>query len=55
MRQSGPTPCDLLAAVLGAYTAMTLRMYARHKQIPLDQVSVAVPIVAARARRPRTC
>lgn len=39
---SGPTSDDLFAAGLGAYTAMTLRMYARHKQIPLDQVSIAV-------------
>ena len=39
---SGPTPYDLLAAGLGACTAMTLRMYARHKQIPLDKVAVTV-------------
>ena len=39
---SGPTPYDLLAAGLGACTAMTLRMYARHKKIPLDKVAVTV-------------
>jgi len=39
---SGPTPYDLLAAGLGACTAMTLRMYARGKQLPLDRVTVTV-------------
>lgn len=39
---SGPTPYDLLAAGLGACTAMTLRMYARGKQLPLEHVSVTV-------------
>ncbi|HWK54667.1 MAG TPA: bifunctional alpha/beta hydrolase/OsmC family protein [Hyphomicrobiales bacterium] len=39
---SGPTPYDLLAAGLGACTAMTLRLYARHKQLPLDRISVTV-------------
>ncbi len=39
---SGPTPYDLLAAGLGACTAMTLRLYARGKGLPLDRVSVAV-------------
>ncbi|MEA1015620.1 alpha/beta fold hydrolase [Sphingosinicella sp. LY1275] len=39
---SGPTPYDLLAAGLGACTAMTLRLYARGKQLPLDRVSVTV-------------
>ena len=37
---SGPTPYDLLSAGLGACTAMTLRMYARGKQLPLDRVTV---------------
>lgn len=39
---SGPTPYDLLAAGLGACTAMTLRLYARGKGLPLDRVSVRV-------------
>ncbi|MBV9879454.1 MAG: OsmC family protein [Gemmatirosa sp.] len=37
----GPTPYDLLLASIGACTAMTLRMYARRKQWPVDEVIVA--------------
>jgi uncharacterized OsmC-like protein/pimeloyl-ACP methyl ester carboxylesterase len=34
----GPDPYDYLAAALGACTVMTLNMYARHKQLPVERV-----------------
>ena len=34
------TPYDLLVAALGACTAMTLRLYADHKEMALDEVKV---------------
>jgi putative redox protein len=37
---SGPNPYDLLCAALGACTAMTVRLYANHKQLPLTRVTV---------------
>ena len=39
---SGPTPYELLASALGACTVMTLRMYADHKKLPLQQVAASI-------------
>lgn len=39
---TGPSPYDLLVAGVGACTAMTLRMYADHKKLPLDSVRVTL-------------
>lgn len=39
---SGPEPHDLLAAALGACTALTVTLYARHKQWDLQDIDVRV-------------
>ncbi|SPF40903.1 OsmC family protein [Syntrophobacter sp. SbD1] len=37
---SGPTPYDLLVSALGACTGMTLRLYADHKKVPVEAITV---------------
>jgi putative redox protein len=46
---SGPSPHDFLAIGLASCTAMTLQMYAKRKEWPLDDVAVTVRIVKSDA------
>jgi putative redox protein len=39
---SGPNPYDLLSAAIGACALMTIRLYARQRQWPLERVGLKV-------------
>ncbi|MEO1774279.1 MAG: alpha/beta fold hydrolase [Pseudomonadota bacterium] len=51
----GPAPYDFLAAGLASCTAMTLRLYARRKGLPLEHVSVDVEHDRIHAADCETC
>lgn len=51
----GPNPYELVLAGLGACTVMTLRMYARRKEWPLDGVRVSLSHSRAHAEDCDSC
>ncbi|MDB4777855.1 bifunctional alpha/beta hydrolase/OsmC family protein [bacterium] len=51
----GPNPYELLLASLGACTSMTLRMYARHKGLPLESIEVILKHSRIHAEDCATC
>ena len=52
---NGPDPYALLLAALGACTSMTMRMYARQKQWPLDGITVRLSHRKIHAQDCDTC
>jgi uncharacterized OsmC-like protein/pimeloyl-ACP methyl ester carboxylesterase len=52
---TGPGPYDLLLAALGACTAMTLRLYADRKGLPLERVAVKLTHAKIHAADCETC
>jgi uncharacterized OsmC-like protein/pimeloyl-ACP methyl ester carboxylesterase len=51
----GPSPYDFLAAALGSCTVMTLNMYARRKELPVDKVEVLVQHTRIHAKDCEDC
>jgi putative redox protein len=47
---SAPTPHDLYDAALGACTALTVLWYAKHKNIPVEDITVSVDRDASQER-----
>jgi uncharacterized OsmC-like protein/pimeloyl-ACP methyl ester carboxylesterase len=52
---SGPNPYDFLLAGLGACTAMTIRLYAERKMLPLTRVAVALKHAKVHAADCESC
>jgi len=52
---AGPSPYDYLLAALGSCTAMTLRMYADRKELPLDEVTVQMNFERVHAKDCQEC
>lgn len=51
----GPSPYEFVLAGLGACTAMTIRLYADYKKIPLKKVTVKLTIDRSYAKDCKNC